>query len=133
MPDAEILLWGELKPYRKAGAHFRRQVAIGDYVVDFACHRNRLIVEIDGPSHTTDDAIARDAMRQHELERCGYRVLRFTNEDIFTDCSSVVETILAFTRQERLETTRRRSSPPEGEVDRVAGRRGGAMSQGGTP
>ena len=133
MPDAEVPLWSELKPYRKMGAHFRRQVAIGNYVVDFACHRNRLIVEIDGLSHTTDDAIAKDAERQRELERCGYSVLRFTNEDVFTDCGSVIETILAFTHQERPEATRRRSSPLEGEVAREAGRRGGTMPQGSTP
>ena len=102
MTDAEVLLWSELKDHRKDGAHFRRQVPVGRYVVDFACHRNRLIVEIDGPSHTHDDAIARDVERTAFLKAAGYRVLRFTNDDVYRTCRAVIDTILAYTHQERI-------------------------------
>ena len=116
MTDAEVLLWSELKEHRKDGAHFRRQVPIGRYVVDFACHRNRLIVEIDGPSHTQDDAIRRDAERTAFLNAAGYTVLRFTNEDVYRTCRAVIDAILAHLHQEppddRRCTKRREGVPP---------------------
>ena len=106
MTDAEVMLWSEPKGHRKDGAHFRRQVPIGRYVADFACHRNRLIIEIDGSTHTTDEAIARDARRTAFLEGCGYRVLRFTNDDVYRTCRAVIDAILAQTHQERPERGR---------------------------
>ena len=115
MVSAEVLLWSELKPYRKAGARIRRQVPIGDYVVDLACHQNRLVIEIDGPSHTTTpSAKLSDDRRDRVLNALGYRVLRFTNEDVFNDCAAVIETILANTNQERLANARGAPPPSRG-------------------
>ena len=134
LTSAEALLWSELRGYRKSGAHFRRQVPIGRYVADFACHRNKLIVEIDGVSHTYDATIARDAERDCFLNARGYRVLRFTNEDVLRSCGEVIDHILVFTHQERSE----RAKPREGAPPPSRGRwqpkaDGGGASEGSKP
>ena len=76
---AERAFWALLHSWRERGMHWRRQAPIGPYVVDFCCKRLRLIVEIDGDSHYSDEGMARDAARTDYLERRGYRVLRFSN------------------------------------------------------
>ena len=78
----EIRFWRLIHPIRQAGWHFRKQAPIGRYVVDFACHRAKLIVEIDGDSHFSDDGMAHDAVRSAFLTGEGYRLLRFTNLEI---------------------------------------------------
>ena len=78
----EVKFWLLIHPLRQAGWHFRKQAPIGRYVVDFVCHRARLIVEIDGDSHYSEPGIARDAVRTAFLESQGYRLLRFDNLDV---------------------------------------------------
>ena len=75
------------------GSHIRRQVAIGPYVADFCCLSEHVVVEVDGGQHSTDRNAAHDAGRTAELNRRGFRVLRFTNADVMRDIDSVVETI----------------------------------------
>ena len=127
MTDAEVLLWSELKGRQRGGAHFRRQAPIGRYVADFACHRNRLVVELDGMSHMTDSAVARDAERTAFLEAAGYRVLRFTNEDVFRTRGEVIDHILAYTHQEILEPRGPVPPPPRGRWRAKRDGGGGAM------
>ncbi len=94
--EAEKELWWHLR--RKLpleGTHFRRQVPIGPFVVDFCCHGRRLIVELDGGQHSEDSNAARDARRDRYLEAHGYRVLRFWNAQVFTEIDVVIETIWA--------------------------------------
>jgi len=74
----ERKLWGMLRGKRLGGLHFRRQVPIGPYIVDFLCLRHRLIVEADGPLHDAE----RDAIRDRWLTGQGFRVMRFQNSDI---------------------------------------------------
>ena len=62
------------------GRKFRRQHSIGSFIVDFYCHQERLIVEVDGTIHDDPYRARYDAERQQVLEEEGYRVLRFTNE-----------------------------------------------------
>jgi very-short-patch-repair endonuclease len=78
----EVRFWRIIHPIRQSGWHFRKQAPMGRYVVDFVCHRARLIVEIDGDSHYTEAGIAHDAVRTDFLESEGYRLLRFTNLDV---------------------------------------------------
>lgn len=59
-----------------------RQYAIGPYIVDFYCHVNRLIIEVDGSIHEEEDVWAYDVMRQQVLEDQGFAVIRFRNEDV---------------------------------------------------
>jgi very-short-patch-repair endonuclease len=76
------------------GRKFRRQHAIGRYIVDFVCLPERLIIEIDGDSHFMDDARPKlDAERTLYLQKLGFRVRRFGNHQVMTELASVTEAI----------------------------------------
>ena len=76
----EARLWHEIRAKRLAGWKFRRQVPIEGYVADFVCFEARLIVEVDGPLHRTDEAWLYDAERDAVLREAGFRILRFDSE-----------------------------------------------------
>ena len=92
---SEARLWSRLRDGRLLGAKFRRQHPIGRYVVDFVCVEKHLIIEVDGGQHSEDSALAHDAERTAWLERKGYRVLRFWNNDVSGNLDGVLETIRA--------------------------------------
>jgi len=89
--EAEGLLWQALRNRRLAGYKFRRQVPKDKYVVDFICEAQKLIIEVDGPSH--QEAQDYDAARTKTLESLGYTVMRLANEDCFDDMDATVEAI----------------------------------------
>jgi len=93
MPEAEYKLWQELRRKQIGGHHFRRQHPIGQYVADFACVKQKLVVEADGYGHSEDHEIARDEKRTAFMTALGWRVIRFRNEDIYEDVDGVVEAI----------------------------------------
>jgi very-short-patch-repair endonuclease len=93
--DPEVRLWRHLRRSPLLGSHFRRQVPIGPYVADFACMAARLIIEVDGSQHGDAALKARDDVRTRWLEREGYRVLRFWNNDLIQNIQGVLETIHA--------------------------------------
>lgn len=96
MTDAEKRLWWHLRhAIALQGTHFRRQVALGSYVVDFCSHKARLVVEVDGGGHSRDDRIAADAARDAALVAQGYAVLRFTNSDVTRTIEQVLDTVVA--------------------------------------
>jgi very-short-patch-repair endonuclease len=80
--SAEEKLWAVLRAGRYRGFKFRRQHAIGPYVVDFACISARLVIEADGPSHAREEQAAFDAQRTIDLESWGWRVARIPNEHV---------------------------------------------------
>ncbi|MDT3707288.1 MAG: DUF559 domain-containing protein [Thiobacillus sp.] len=86
----ERLLWGALRARRFAAFKFRRQVPIGPYIVDFVCHDAKLIVELDGSQHADN---TRDSIRDAELERRGFEVLRIWNNELTNSQTSVLEAI----------------------------------------
>ena len=88
----EKVLWEAL---RKLKANIRRQAPIGRFIVDFLHPDTRLIIEVDGPHHETPDAVAYDAARTAWLESQGYRVRRFTTEQVVKDRASVLSVIQA--------------------------------------
>jgi very-short-patch-repair endonuclease len=90
---AEHRLWLQLRNKRIANRRFRRQVRLDRYVVDFVCFSLRLIIEVDGPSHELTPG--QDAVRTRRLEAQGYRVIRFSNEQVMRELDSIVETIRA--------------------------------------
>ena len=94
MPMAEVLLWEELKGKKLNGYKFRRQHSIGVYVVDFYCPGKKLAIEIDGPTHFTDNDIENDKYRQFKIEQFGVQFIRFTNNDVFDNLNYVIEKIL---------------------------------------
>ena len=91
--DAERALWYELKEFTHEGVHFRRQVAIGKYIADFACFHPKVAVELDGGQHNEAINIEADLRRTRTLEGGGYRVLRFWNVDVFKNREGVVDMI----------------------------------------
>ena len=91
----EVKLWNKLRSLKQFGHHFRRQAPVGDYIVDFACFQQRLMIEVDGGQHGLPTHIRRDAKRDAFLVEQGFRVLRFWNSDIDRNLEGVTETIVA--------------------------------------
>jgi len=90
--EAEDVLWQHLRG-KQLGVRFRRQHAIDRFIVDFYARDPRLIIEVDGSIHETQEEY--DSMRQAFLESLGYRVLRFTNEQVLQDIQGVLAVIRA--------------------------------------
>ena len=90
--EAERHLWLHLRNRALLGFKFRRQHRIGRYFVDFVCLERSLVVELDGSQHI--EAAATDARRTVGLERMGYRVMRFWNDDVLARTSAVLDAIL---------------------------------------
>jgi len=90
MSDAERAFWFAVRAHRFHGLSFRRQVPIAGYIADFVCHEKWLIVEIDGSTHGSDEAVTRDAVRTQRLESEGYRVVRYWNNDIMSNIEGVL-------------------------------------------
>ncbi len=93
---AEAQLWQRLRRKQMNGYYFRRQHPIGNFIVDFYCAEARLIIEVDGDIHAFQEMY--DANRTDWLENHGYRVIRFTNAEIFHQLEAVLEHILTFCR-----------------------------------
>jgi very-short-patch-repair endonuclease len=92
--DAERTLWRFLRTLKARGLHFRRQVPIDGFIVDFACYSERLIIEVDGGQHNTASGRRADTDRDDHLCRENFRVLRFWNNDVLTNPGGVAEAIL---------------------------------------
>ncbi|MEY9462031.1 very-short-patch-repair endonuclease [Bradyrhizobium ottawaense] len=101
--DAERILWSELRGNRLNGVSFRRQVPIEHYVADFVCHAAKLVIELDGGQHFSNEGERADARRSAVIEAKGFKVLRFSNLDVMTNRGGVLETI-ATTVAERAPT-----------------------------
>jgi len=101
--DAEQRMWYALRVLKPLGLHFRRQPSIGPYFPDFACHRSKLVVELDGSQHSVSEAVQYDAKRTAYLNSRGYRVLRFWNGDVLENRDGVVEMIIAAAKDCRSE------------------------------
>ncbi len=113
MTRAETLLWRYLKGHHVDGLGFRRQVPMQSYVADFVWHAAKLVIELDGESHDFESRQARDRVRDAWFEAQGYRVLRYTNEDVLKNLSGVVENIREMAGA-RLAATPLPSPPPQG-------------------
>jgi very-short-patch-repair endonuclease len=89
MPPAEARMWNLLRAEPFHGWHFRRQVPLAGYFADFASHGARPVIEIDGDTHGTEEALRYDAVRDAALRREGYEVARFTNRDVMNNLEGV--------------------------------------------
>ena len=89
---AESALWKFLKN-NALGCTFKRQHVVGAYIADFICIQARLIIEIDGGYHQLPDAHISDEERTKQLNAFGFRVIRFTNEEVIFDLGSVLNKI----------------------------------------
>jgi very-short-patch-repair endonuclease len=97
MTPAERRLWKHLRANRLDGWHFRRQQIIDGFIVDFYCHKEGLVIEVDGPIHKRQKD--QDAIRTEILEAKGLKIVRFTNKEVMNDLHKVLQIIL-----ENLET-----------------------------
>ena len=94
LTSAESALWELLRDRKLNGYEFRRQHIIGKYIADFICIQNKLIIEIDGLFHQLPENKESDEIRTEWLESIGFKVIRFTNEQVFTDSTNVLQKII---------------------------------------
>ena len=93
--EGETILWEYLKSNRQ-GFHFRRQHIIGLFIADFVCLKHKLVVEIDGLYHQLPEQQTSDKQRTEWLEDKGFKVLRFTNEEVLANTETVVNVIKTY-------------------------------------
>ncbi len=92
MTPSEQALWNALR--KSLGSwRFRRQHPIGDYIADFICLSEKLVVEVDGEYHNTEEQRIDDKVRTHSLRQMGFRVIRFSNQEVDADIISVIRRI----------------------------------------
>jgi very-short-patch-repair endonuclease len=94
--SAEAKLWAELRNRRLGGLKFVRQAPIGDYFVDFLCRERKVVVEIDGGTHSSATEHAADGRRSDHLMSQGFRIFRTTNDDVYEHLDDTLEAMLAF-------------------------------------
>ena len=90
--EAEKCLWQQLR-CGELGVKFKRQHIVYDFIADFVCLEKMLIIEVDGAYHFTDCQMKYDMYRTEELEQFGFRVLRFTNEEVIHETEKVINKI----------------------------------------
>jgi very-short-patch-repair endonuclease len=91
MSPAEAKLWQHLRAHQMGDVHFRNQHAIGNYIVDFCAPRKKLIIELDGSQHLEQQEYDQESTKY--LEACGYRVLRFWNNEVLHNTEAVLQAI----------------------------------------
>ena len=88
--DAEKILWEKLRNSKIKGLKFRRQHPINLYIVDFYCHKLKLIIELDGDYHALREQVSKDIERTEALSLMGLEVIRFKNDEVLNDIDSVL-------------------------------------------
>jgi very-short-patch-repair endonuclease len=95
MTETEVMIWNRLRRKQINGLQFYRQKPLGKYIVDFYCPAKKLVIEIDGGQHFWNDNPEKDKERDKYLaDALGYKILRFTNVDIFQNIEGVVHKII---------------------------------------
>lgn len=107
LTEVEQLLWSRLRAGRFEGMKFRRQHPVGQYRADFVCLERKLIIELDGSQHALPEGLLKDRQRDAWLEKEGFTVVRFWDNEVFTNTIGVLEII-----RERLHRTPSPESPP---------------------
>ena len=103
MSESQKRIWHELRAHR-IGFHFKREVPLGPYTLDFYCHEAKLCVEVDGRQHDSP----RDDERDRHLEKHGILTIRYSSQQCFMDPSSVAKDVL----HRCIERTGRNPFPP---------------------
>ena len=122
--DAERNLWAHIRNRRLEGWKFRRQLPVGQYIVDFACPELRLIIEIDGGQHA--EQVLYDLGRTKFLQTKGYRVVRFWNNEVLGNIEGVLEA-LTLTLSQRERELKSSFSQREGELKCSSSQREGKL------
>lgn len=90
--EAEAYLWNYISA-RKMGIKFNRQHIIGDFIVDFVSLKYKIVIEVDGGYHYEEEQIISDEERTHCLNRMGFEVIRFGNDEVLTEIDTVLDKI----------------------------------------
>lgn len=93
--SAEATLWTHLQRSQLEDRKFRRQHSLGNFIADFYCPSEKLVVELDGEQHYHEPGIEKDRIKENYLKSIGIRVIRFENKWIFEDIAWVLEQIKA--------------------------------------
>jgi very-short-patch-repair endonuclease len=93
MTKAEVILWVHLR--RIPDAHFRKQHPIGQYIADFACVSAKLVVEVDGATHGSEEERDYDRTRDAYMHELGWTVIRVTNTDVYCNLDGVLRRVWA--------------------------------------
>ena len=93
MTDAERLVWSRIRGKQLKGFQVYRQRIIGNYIVDFYCPNAKLVIELDGGQHFTEEGLKKDAVRDIWINSQGFTVLRFSDEEVLSDLDGVIEKI----------------------------------------
>ena len=96
MTNAEALLWEKLRKSQLGGNHFRRQQILFGFIADFYCHSKRLVIEVDGDIHK--EQMEKDQERESVFIENGFRIIRFTNEQVENNIEEVLTGILDVVR-----------------------------------
>ena len=113
LTSAKALMWWRLR--RDYGDwRFRRQHPVGPYIADFACIEARLVIEIDGATHSSPEDIAHDERRTRFLNAQGWRVARFWNDEVVRNRDAVRDTIVALLQQQISALREAERQPPSG-------------------
>ena len=92
--EAENVLWEQLRGKKVENFKFRRQHIIDEFIVDFVCLDRMLVIEVDGGYHNDPEVLEADKLRTELLEELGYKVIRFTNEEVIGNIENTLQTIL---------------------------------------
>lgn len=90
--EAEGILWSYIRN-KQLGVKFLRQFIVDKYILDFVCRETKLVIEVDGAYHAERQQKEDDALRTLDLQRLGYRVIRFTNDQVLFDIENVIRQI----------------------------------------
>jgi len=96
---SEIKLWQCLKGKKMMGYVFNRQKPINNIIVDFFCNKLKLVIELDGYTHTFEEIAIKDKLKEEKLQALGISVLRFWDEDVAKDLEGVLKVIQDFIRR----------------------------------
>ena len=91
--NAERLLWSKLKNKQMGGYKFSRQYGIGYYIADFYCPALKLVIEVDGGQHYSEEGMMHDKQREEFLKGMAIRLIRFNNLDVLKNIEGVFESI----------------------------------------
>ncbi|MDZ4810407.1 MAG: nicotinamide-nucleotide amidohydrolase family protein [Bacteroidota bacterium] len=112
--EAENILWGVVQAKKMAGFKFRRQHIISNYIADFVCLSEQLVIEVDGLYHQITENKISDEERTKDLNKLGFEVLRFTNEQVLNDTDNVINTIVLRIKERNTKLSENKIPPAGG-------------------
>ena len=112
--EAENVLWTIVRGKKMAGFKFRRQHIISNYIADFVCLSEQLVIEVDGLYHQLPENKISDEERTKDLNRLGFEVIRFSNEQVLTDTDNVINTVVLRLKERNAKLSENKIPPAGG-------------------